>query len=147
MATVKWGGTPTSRGNVLSTELNSLGNGSRTNQGGAIDNGTNLDKYGWVKVSVTFGSAPSAGGYLELRMIHALDGTNYADGSSTVDPGVDTLVMTIPVNAVNTAQSKQVGPFALPPCKVKFILVNQSGQAFPASGSTVELFTANDSVA
>lgn len=147
MAVMKWAGTPTSRGNILSTELNSLANTNRTNAGGAIDNGTNLDKYGWVKLAVTFGTAPSAGGNVELRMIQALDGTNYADGSSSSDPGIDSYVFSIPVAAVTTAQSKQVGPFLLPPCKVKFLVVNQSGVAFPASGSTIELFTANDSVA
>jgi len=147
MSTIKWAGTPTSRGNILSTELNSLANTNRTNAGTAIDNGTNLDKYGWAKLLVTFGSAPSAGGYVELRMVLALDGTNYADGSSSADPGLDSYVMTIPVAAVTSAQSKQVGPFLLPPCKCKFLVVNQSGVAFPASGSTIELLTANDSVA
>jgi hypothetical protein len=146
---IKWSAGAVSRGNILSTELNSLAGtaGTRTNASTtAIDNTTNLDKYGYVKLSVTFASAPSATAYCSLRMITALDGTNYADGSSTVDPGMDTEVLVIPILASTSAQKKEVGPFLLPPAKMKFILVNQTGQSFPASGSTLELFTANDAV-
>jgi len=147
MATIKWAGAPTSRSTVLTTELNSLANGSRTNAGSEIDNSSNLDTYGFLKLAVTFGTNPSAGAYVEIHMLMALDGTNYPDGSSSVDPGVDTTILTIPILASTSAQSKQVGPFLLPPSKVKFILVNATGQAFPASGSTLTLYTQNQSVA
>lgn len=143
---ILWLGAPTSRGNVLATELNALANGSRTNAGTEIDNSVNLDKYGFLELDVTFGSAPNADGYVAIYVVTALDGTNYATGSSTAAPGADTWVINIPVNAVNTAQIKQVGPIALPPSKCKFILENKSGQAFPASGSVLKLFTANDEI-
>lgn len=143
---IKWETTPTSRSNVLSTELNSLANGSRTNVGTEIDNSTNLDKYGWLELSVTFGSAPSAGAYLNIYMVMAPGGTNYADGSSSVDPGADAWVASIPILASTSAQRKTVGPILLPPSKIKFICENQTGQAFPASGSTIVLYTDNDEI-
>ena len=143
---ILWEGAPSALGNVLSTELNALANGSRTNAGTEINNSVNLDKYGWLELDVTFGSAPSADGYVAIYMVTALDGTNYATGSSTAPPGPDTWVLNIPVNAVNTAQIKQVGPIALPPAKLKFLLENKSGRAFPASGSVLKLFTANDEI-
>jgi hypothetical protein len=143
---VLWQAAPTSRSTVLTTELNSLANGSRTNAGTAIDNSTNLDMFGWLELAVTFGSAPSADAYIAVYMVTSLDGTNYADGSSTVAPGADTWVINIPLNATTSAQNKQVGPIALPPTKIKFIVENKSGQAFPASGSTLKLYTDNPEV-
>jgi len=145
MATINWN-TLTSRSTVLTTELNSLANAARTNAGSALDNGTNLDEWGWLELAVTFGTNPSATAYLAVYMVLAPDGTNYADGSSSVAPGSDTLVITIPVLASTSAQRKTVGPIRLPPCKIKFILENQSGQSFPASGSTVTLYTSNEKV-
>lgn len=143
---IKWEALLSDRSTVLTTELNSLGNTSRTNAGSAIDNGTNLDRYGFLELNVTFGSAPSAGGYVALYMVTALDGTNYDDGSSSVDPGTHTLVTTIPLRATTNAQKLHSVRFELPPCPIKFILENRSGQAFPASGSTVKLFTVNEEV-
>jgi len=143
---ILWEAAPSSQGNVLSTELNSLANGSRTNGGQVIDNSVNLDKYGWFELNVTFGSAPNADGYVALYLVTALDGTNYASGSSTVAPGAGAWVINIPVNAVNTAQNKQVGPVLLPPAKFKVIAENKTGQAFPASGSVIKLYTANDEI-
>lgn len=143
-SSIKWDAAPNSRGNVLSTELNSLSaSGGRSNAGTAIDNATNNDTYGLLELNVTFGSAPSSGAYVSLYLIPSGDGTNYSDGSSSVDPGADTWLLNIPLLASTSAQLKVTKPFPLPPGKFKFILVNNTSQAFPASGSTVELFTAN----
>ncbi len=143
---ILWQTSPNSRGNVLSTELNALANGSRTNAGTAVDNSTNLDKFGYLELNVDFVSAPSAGAYCTIYMVMSLDGTNYADGSSSVDPGADASIITIPILASTAAQNKQVGPIPLPPSKFKLILENSTGQPFPATGSTLELFTANDEI-
>jgi len=146
MATEKWAAY-TSRGNVLSTELNALANAGRSAAGVEIDNGVNLDMYGVLELQVTFGVAPSAGGYVEIYMVTAPDGTNYEDGSNTVDPGTHKLVDRIPVRAVTTAQRLTGRMIPLLPEKTKFLLYNGSGQAFPASGSTLALYTTNRTVA
>ena len=146
MATEKWAAY-TSRGNVLSTELNALANAGRSAAGTEVDNGTNLDMYGVLELQVTFGTAPSAGGYVEIYMVTAPDGTNYEDGSNTVDPGTHKLVDRIPVRAVTTAQRLSGRLIPLLPEKMKFLLYNGSGQAFPASGSTLKLYTTNRTVA
>lgn len=140
---VQWQGAWTSRSNVLSTELNSLADGSRTNAGTEVDNSTNLDQYGKLEINVTFGSNPDAGATVQLHMVTAPDGTNYEDGSSSADPGSHTLVDVIPVKASTSAQRLMSRLIPLQPAKTKFILYNDTGQAFPASGSTVELFTNN----
>ncbi|MDY0227225.1 MAG: hypothetical protein RBR38_10390 [Desulfomicrobium apsheronum] len=146
MATEKWAAF-TSRGNVLSTELNSLASAGRSAAGTEVDNGANLDMYGQLELQVTFGTAPSAGGYVEIYMVNALDGTNYEDGSDTVAPGTHKLIDRIPVRAVTTAQRLSGRRFELVPTKTKFLLVNGSGQAFPASGSALALYTTNRTVA
>lgn len=143
---ILWDASLVSRSTVLTTELNSLANASRTNVGSEINNGSNLDRYGWLELSVDFVSAPSAGGHCLLYMIPAYDATNYADGSSSLAPGANLLTAIIPVAATTAAQRVVSTRFELPPCKIKFILENQSGQAFPASGSTVTLYTANEEV-
>lgn len=146
MATEKWAAY-TSRGSVLSTELNALASAGRSAAGTEVDNGANLDMFGVLELAVTFGTAPSAGGYVEIYMVTAPDGTNYEDGSSTVDPGTHKLVDRIPVRAVTTAQRLSGRLIPLLPEKTKFILLNGSGQAFPASGSTLTLYTTNRTVA
>ena len=143
MSLTKWDD-PTSRGSVLSTELNALGNDARSAAGGLLDNLTNKDQYAWAKLTVDFVSAPSAGAYCQLFMVKALDGTNYEQGSDTVEPAQNISVGSFPLLASTAAQHVTIGPFLLPPYKVKFILLNKSGQAFPASGSLVEIFTSND---
>lgn len=140
---IEWEAAPTSRGNVLSTELNNLADAARTNQGTEVDNSTNLDTYGMLELNVDWNTAPSAGGYLALYLLAAPDGATYPDGSSTVDPGADTWLLNVPVRAVTSAQVKITKVFPLPPTKIKFILENQSGQALDCTGNTVELFTMN----
>lgn len=146
MATIKWSAAFTDRSTVLTTELNALANGSRTAAGTEISNQTNLDEFGKFELSVDFVSAPSAGAYVNVYMVTAPDATNYDDGSATVDPGQHTLIATIPVRADTAAQRLMSPLFMLIPAKTKFILENKTGQAFPASGSTLKLYTANEAV-
>lgn len=146
MATEKWAAY-TSRGSVLTTELNALASAGRSAAGTEVDNGTNLDTLGKFVLQVTFGTAPSAGGYVEIYMVTATDGTNYEDGSDSVDPGTHKLIDRIPVRAVTTAQRLSGRLIPLLPAKTKFLLYNGSGQAFPASGSTLTLYTTNRTVA
>ena len=145
MATEKWAGW-TSRGTVLGAELNALASAWRSAAGTEIDNATNKDMFGQLELQVTFGTAPSAGGYVEIYMINALGGTDYEDGSNTVDPGAHKLIDRIPVRAVTTPQRLTGRVLTLNPAKTKFLLSNGSGQAFPASGSTLTLYTMNRTV-
>ena len=145
MATEKWAGF-TSRGNVLSTELNSLANAGRSAAGTEIDNGTNLDMYGQLELQVTFATAPSPNGAITIYAISAADGINYEDGSNTVDPGAHKYIDRIPVRAVTTDQRLTGRLFPMLPAKTKFLVLNESGQAFPASGSTLTLYTTNRTV-
>ena len=143
MATIKWAGW-TSRGAVLGAELNALANSGRSAAGTEVNNATNKDRWGKLELAATFGTAPSAGGYVEIYAVTAPDGTNYEDGSNSVDPGAHKLIDRIPVRAVTTAQRLTGRTMPLEPAKTKFLLTNGSGQAFPASGSTLTLYTTNE---
>ena len=130
---------------VLTTELNSLGNAAACALSSAVANATNLDRIGRCELNVTFGSSPTANSTVDLYLVPALDGTNYADYSTTgpvVDP--NTYVGSFVLRATTSAQRRMSPWFPLPAADFKLGVVNNSGQAFPASGSTVKLLTELD---
>lgn len=142
---INWEAANSTPSTVLSTELNSLADNTITAVGTEVDNSTNLDKYGWLEINVTFGTAPSdTNPFLAIGMVSAPDGTNYESSFVTGFTDQKNPLLIVPVRKVTSAQRLIAGPFKLPPHKIKFQLDNQTGQAFPASGSTVELFNNND---
>lgn len=130
---------------MASTELNSLANNGAA-LGAEYDNATNLYLFGLFELNVTFGSAPTEGSTVDMYIIPAPDGTNYDDavtGASGVAPGTS-YAGGFPLRAVTTAQKVPLGlgirgRVELPPTKFKVFIVNRSGQAFPASGSTIKM--------
>lgn len=147
MASVKW--EAASIASLATTELNSLANNAAA-LGAEYDNtpgGANNYEAGLFELNVTFGTNPTAGAPVELYLIPAADGTNYDDGSATgpVAP-TNSFIGACYVRAVTTAQKMilgvpgaVLGPILLPPVKFKMLVYNKSGQAFPASGSTLKM--------
>lgn len=131
---------------VLSTELNSLANGSAAALSSAIDNASNLDRYAWFELNVTFGSNPTADSVCEIYVVYLnTDASNYGDYSTTgpvVDPS--TMAAVCVLRAATAAQRRVSGVVLLRARSFKVGLVNRSGQSFPASGSTLKLFTERD---
>jgi hypothetical protein len=97
--------------------------------GAEVDNATDRNMYADFELLCKFGGAPSAGGYVALYLVQAVDGTNYADGSDSVAPPATTMVGTFPVRAVTDAQRVVVRHVLLPASKFKPLVVNKSGQA------------------
>jgi hypothetical protein len=130
---------------LLSTELNSLANNAGA-LGVEYDNATNDYIYGLFELAATFGSAPTAGNTVDLYLIPCPDGTNYDDavtGASGAAPA-SCYAGGFPLRAVTTAQRVPLGfgasgPVLLPPCKFKAFVLNKSGVAMPASGSTIKM--------
>ena len=134
----------TSRGTVLTTELNSIASLAYSGLGTAIDNGTNLDVYGVARLSLTaFGVSPTLDGTIELYALCALDGANYEDGSSSLRYPQDALVGVFQVYNNTSAQLLDCKPFVMNPAKTKFGIFNNTSQALAASGNTVTLYTFN----
>ena len=140
---ILWQAAPTSRGNVLAAEMNALADNGFTAQGTEVNNSVNLDTYGMFEFNVDASAAFAAGAYVAIYMITAPDGTNYGEGSASVDPGADTWLLNIPLRATADAIIKMTKVFPLPPVKFKFILENQAGLVFPSAGTTLELFSMN----
>ena len=131
---------PTNRGTVLNSQLDALSNGAYSAAGTEINNSTNLDRFASAELVVDFVSAPNAESTVSLFMVCAPDGTNYADSGT---PSPTAWVGDFVLQATTAAQRVSIPRFELLPFKTKFLVKNESGQAFPASGSTVVLHTFN----
>jgi len=147
MATVKWSAL-SSRGSVLGAELNGVVSGAFTALGTAYDNTANLDRWGWVELSL--GSLnPTAGASVYIYLVPSVDGgTDYDDGPASTNPAAHLLVAVM--NLKTGAAAKKVvtlTPFALPPCKFKFAAKNQSGVTLAGSANDLQFYTSNEAVA
>jgi hypothetical protein len=145
MSDIKWRSS-TRSGNasgvdILTTELNSLANNAGSAPSTAVPNDTgnvDLDFYVDLELTVTFGSAPTDGFAVECYVVRQIDGSNYEDASSS-GPIVprNGFVGSFLVRNVTTAQRIIIPGVVLPPRDFKLMVVNKTGQAFPASGSKV----------
>lgn len=144
---IKWEAawTTSGAGSCLTTELNSLANGSRSVAGTEIDNSSGLNQYSCFEVYLA-SLTPTAGGYLQLHMITAPGGTNYSEGSDSIDPGNDCLIAIIPLRAATGVVRKVTGIIPVPPSKLKILLTNNSGAALASSANTVTMYVTNDEV-
>lgn len=118
---------------ALSTELNSLANGSATAASTAIDNETGLYQYlnlELVLASLTPTGAPTVSVYITYSTDN---GTSFDDVSSAEAE----LLAVLPLST--TASTKRVSRGAIPirPLQFKLFAVNNSGVALAASANTV----------
>ncbi len=123
---------------ILTTALNSLANNAAV-LSAAISNGTDLDLYLDLFLDVTWGTNPTDFAPVEVWLARSRDGgTTYEDASATgpIYPRNGFAGAFLP-RAVTTQQITSVPMILLPPGDFKALLVNKSGQAFPASGSTL----------
>lgn len=122
---------------ALTTELNSLANGSASAASSAIDNTSTCDTHIDVTVTLdTQGGARSAGATVSVFIIYALDGTNYDRTSgSTAEP-----LVTLPYDAATTA-TQSTRTAIIRPGLFKLFAVNNTGQALAATGNLVEYRT------
>ena len=142
---ILWDATWASRGDVLTTELNSLASGGYSAAGTAYDNTANLNRWGVCEVNLA-SLNPTTGAYLMLFMVQSAGGTNYEDAPSSTNPGMHMLVAVLNVATGSATKRVTTRPFRLPAGKVKFVLLNGTNVSLAASGSTVTLYTADDEV-
>lgn len=120
---------------ALTTELNSLANGSATAASTAIDNTTALDLFADFTFTVaTQGVARSTGATISVFMSMALDGSNYDDVSASTAE----LVAVFSYDAATTARQSTRRDIPIPPGLFKLFAVNNTGQALAASGNLLE---------
>lgn len=122
---------------VMTTALNSLADDARA-LSGEVDNTTALDFWDDLELLVTYGTAPDAGAVVECYVVPSVDGTNYTDGSGSVEPPATTFAGVFPLRAVTSAQRVALRGVQLPPGKFKYLLKNTAGQAMASSGNTLK---------
>jgi hypothetical protein len=140
----KWN-TPTAIASQLTTELNSLANGSMTAASAAYDNSANLNIYFTAELNLA-SLSPAAGAYLAVYALLAPDGSNYpAQSDADLRLIASMLWCVIPIGTTaSTAQRvSSVAPLILPPSLVKFKVDNQSGVSLNASGNTLKILAYN----
>lgn len=145
MATNPWLNTGTAASTVLTTELNSLTNGSYSAFGATVLDNTSTKARWWSFLITlgTIGAAPSAGATLTLFLAASLDGTNYEDVASANNPAWEQTfngALIVPVTASGTGGRYIVTPrVELLPIKYKVALLNSLGASatLAASANTV----------
>lgn len=135
--TLKWQADAIST--LLTTELNALANNTGSALGTAYPNDVNLNFYGDFELFInTFGGNATADSTVDLYIIPATDGTNYNDGSATINP-VNFYRGSWSLRAAAVFRLTIQGVL-LPPVPFKLCVFNNAtGQAFPATGSTVRM--------
>jgi hypothetical protein len=121
---------------LLSTEMNSQANNALVLGSAYSSSGNYL--MAELQIDVTFGSAPTANTGLSVWLLRAIDATNYETGGTSATPtrAPDAV---FPLAAVTTQQLITLR-VPIPPGTFKPLLKNDgSGQAFPASGSTLKI--------
>src|SRR5262249_51343149 len=94
---------PTSLQTILTTGLDSLGNGSVTTSS-AYDNSAALDMFADFVLAVCWGVAPSAGAKAaEIYLLPAVDGTNYAQQDGSGNPQKALLIGALESRAPSTS--------------------------------------------
>lgn len=138
-STFKWA-TPENIATALSTELNSLANGSYSNASGAIDNATGL--YQFMQLELYLASlTPVAGQSVAVYLLPTLDATNYADGGGAVAPSSGAFLCSFELRAAAATQRRVSRILEIPPLSFTLVVNNvtiTSGVAFASSGNTLK---------
>lgn len=138
MATFQWAA-PEAEATALSTDLNTLGNGSLSAASAAINNETGL--YSYIVVEIALASlTPTGTPAVNVYIAYSLDGTNFDDGSV----GEMLLLTPLPLSTGASAKRVSRGPFPLLPLQFKLYVENRSNVAFAASGNTLRYSRLND---
>ncbi len=125
---------------LLSTEMNAQANNALV-LGSAYDNSANLNPLAEVEFSqsTAFGTAPAASTGLSIWWLRDIDGTNYEDGSSSLNPSRPP-DLTIPLEPQNSTAQRITRRCAIPPGTFKPLLKNDgTGQSLPATGNVLKI--------
>jgi len=140
---VKWSalGTHTKiiNGDATAPTLKNLANSSRK-LGSEVDGATSRDRWADFVLRCKFGVAPTSGGYIEISLVQAVDGTTYQDGDDSTDPSPATLIGIFSVRTVTTQQVIAMRGVLLPATKWKPFVFNRAGQAMTNVDNENELY-------
>lgn len=140
MTTRKWTAPSTTPTSALTTELNSLANGSYSDASAAINNTSNL--HNRIALQLHLGSlTPTAGGYVAVYAVRSWDvGTTFVDGGGSTAPPAGTRIAVFDLST-STGAKERDAVAEIDPCQFKLVLQNQAGVALNASGNTLKYVT------
>lgn len=125
---------PETAATALTTELNSLANGSISSQSSAIANQTDL--YQYIELELVLASlTPTGTPYCYVYLVKQIDGTNYEDLTTSSSHA---LIAVLPFSTAVAAKRIVVSNILIPPCAFKLAVQNQAGPALAASGNTLK---------
>lgn len=132
MATFTWA-TPDAIATALSTDLNSLADGSYSAASSAINNETGLDLY--LDLELVLASlTPTGQPYCAIFLLPTLDGTNYED-----TPNASSMPIAIfSFSTATAAKRKMMSNILIPPLSFKLVVLNDMNVALAASGNTLK---------
>jgi hypothetical protein len=125
---------------VLSTELNSLGDGSNKITGTALSNDASGERDLFADFSLSLaaqGSARDSGATVDIYIIPEVD-TTYAYGGDSLDPSANHYRGSFRFDAATTARVDILDGVRLPNSDYHVLLQNNTGQAFAASGNVLK---------
>lgn len=140
MATIKYEA-PASTSTILTTELNSLGDGANK-LSSAISNDAAGELYLYMDIEIyvaTQASARAADARVDVYILEELDGSNYTYGGDSDDPPDNAWVGAFIFDAATTARYNHLRGIPLPPTDFKILIINETGQAFASSGNTLKI--------
>lgn len=115
--------------------MDSLANNANTAVSATIDNTTALDLFMDIELVIaTQGSARTAGAWVGVYLVQALDGSTFGDTHEVTAK----LVALFPLDAATTARRATVHDIPIPPGLFRLFARNVTGQALAASGNTVK---------
>jgi hypothetical protein len=133
---VKWG-TPASPVNLLTTELNNLGNNTVSGLGPSFDNGS-AARWVYADIECILASlTPTAGGSIIVYLAEAPDGANYSDAKREA---AQQILCSFTFDTAAAAKRQTARNVMLPPGKFKAYIDNQCGVALAASGSSIVMY-------
>jgi hypothetical protein len=137
---INWGATGTSRTTGIAGDTIAAGSNEI---GSAIDNDSNLDRFMDVELVWTCSVASNPSTIMELYILYSVDGTNYEDGSDSVDPFKPPAGTFIDDGGTG-AQRQIIHGIPITPHKFKLLLKSELNQ--DASSVTLRAYTYNEEV-
>lgn len=129
MGAIKWAAYE-AEANALTTEMDALADGAESAVGTEIDNASGL--FTFMDLNIVLASLnPTAGAFIIIRVVTAIDGTNYPDGDASP-------IYTAQVATGSAAKRIEMRQISIPPGKFKLQLTNETNVALAATGNTVK---------
>ncbi len=137
MAKQLWTGYEVTPVTIFTTELNALADGANK-LSASFDNSTDKFIFEDVEILVKSVTTPAADAHVKLYILPSVDGTNYADGSDSVDPADSNEVYTVLVRAAAADQYHTFRGVIIAPGLYKYLIMNELGVAMAATLNTLK---------